>query len=64
MLGQQRQDGQRESRGFTGPSLRGADQIFAGENNREGAKLDRGGLRETHCLRAAHDLRREAKIFK
>ena len=64
MLGEKREDGQREGRRFAGAGLRGADQIFAGENNWESAELDRRRLRETHRLRAAHDLRREAKIFK
>ena len=64
MLGQKCQDGQGKGGRFAGTGLRGADQILAGEDNREGAELDRRGLRETHCLCAAHDLRREAKILK
>ena len=64
MFREKRQDGQSEGGGLAGAGLRGADQIFAGENNREGAELDRRRLGEPHRLGAAHHLGREAKIFK
>ena len=64
MLRQKRQDGQSESGGLAGAGLGGADQVFAGENNRKGAKLDGRGFGEPHRLGAAHHLGRQAKIFK
>ena len=64
VLREQREDGKREGRRLAGAGLRGADQIFAGENNREGAKLDWRRLGKAHRLGAAHDFRRQAKIFK
>ena len=64
VLREKGQDGQSEGGGLAGAGLRGADQVLAGENNRKGAKLDRRGLGEPHRLGAAHDLGRQAKIFK
>ena len=59
-----RQNRQSESGGFSGTGLGGADQIFAGENNGEGAKLDGRWLGETHRLHAAHDFRGKIEIME
>ena len=64
MVSEQRQNRQRESGGFSGAGLGGADQIFAGENNGEGAKLDRGRFGETHRLHAAHHFRGKIEIIE
>ncbi len=61
---EQRQDRKGERRRFAGAGLRGADQIFARENNRKRAQLDRRRLGETHRLRAAHDFRQKSEIIK
>ena len=53
-MSEQRQNRKRESSGFSGAGLSSADQIFAGENNGEGAKLDRGRFGEAHRLDAAN----------
>ena len=53
-MSEQRQNRKREGGGFAGAGLGGTDQIFAGENNGEGAKLDRGRLGEAHRLDAAN----------
>jgi len=37
------QQGQREASGLAGAGLRGAEQIFAGENDGDGLRLDGGG---------------------
>src|SRR5205823_13017816 len=50
VMSEQRQNRKREGSGFSGTGLGGADQILAGENNGEGAKLDWGGLSEAHRL--------------
>src|SRR5205085_10831867 len=62
--GEQGKNWKGEGRGLAGAGLRGADQVFPGENNRESAELDRRGFGEAHRLRAAHNFRRKAKIFK
>ena len=59
-----RQNWQGKRRRLAGACLRGADQIFARQNNGKGAELDRGRLGETHRLRAAHDFRRKSEIIK
>ena len=64
MFGEERQDGQRESRGLARASLGGADQVLPGKNDRKRAELNRGRLAETHCLGPAHHFIREAKIFE
>jgi hypothetical protein len=38
------QQRQREAGGLARAGLRGAEQVFAGEDNRDGLRLDRGGL--------------------
>src|SRR5438270_11416573 len=63
-MSEQRQNRKREGGGFSGAGLGGADQIFAGENNGEGAKLDRGRLGKTHRLHAAHHFERKVEIVK
>jgi hypothetical protein len=37
------QQGQREAGGLAGAGLRGAEQVFAGENDGDGLRLDGGG---------------------
>src|SRR5205085_9968720 len=64
VLRQKCEDGEREGGSLAGAGLCGADQIFSGENNRKGAKLDRRGRGESHRLSATHHFGREAKIFK
>ena len=64
VMSEQRQNRKRESRGFAGAGLGGADQIFAGENNGEGAKLDRRRLGEAHRLHAAHHFRGKIEIIE
>ena len=55
VLAEQRHNWQRECSGFAGAGLRGANQIFSFEDNREGAELNRGRLGETHSLGPPHD---------
>jgi len=64
VMSEQRQNGKREGSGFSGAGLGGADQIFAGENDREGAKLDRGRLSEPHRLHAAHHFSGKIEIIE
>ncbi|MEY2585029.1 MAG: hypothetical protein QOD80_1055, partial [Verrucomicrobiota bacterium] len=64
MLGEERQDGQRERRCLARAGLGGADQVLPGKNDRKRAELDRGRLAETHCLGSAHHFIRETKIFE
>ena len=64
VLSKQGENGKRECRRLAGAGLGGADQVLAGKNNRESAKLDRRGFGEAHRLGAAYDFRREPKIFK
>src|SRR5437868_13176337 len=64
VMSEQRQNRKREGSGFSGAGLGGADQIFAGENNGEGAKLDRGRLSKTHRLHAAHHFGRKVEIIE
>src|SRR5437868_8291038 len=64
VMSEQRQNRKREGSGFSGPGLGGADQILAGENNGEGAKLDWGGLSEAHRLHTAHHFGRKVEIIE
>ena len=64
MVSEQRQNRKCESGGFSGARLSGTNQILAGENNGEGAKLDRGRFGKTHCLDAAHHFSRKIEIVK
>ena len=64
VLGEQRQNRQREGRGFAGAGLRGADQIFAGKNDWECAELNRRRLGKAHRLGAANHFRGKTEIFK
>ena len=64
VLRQEGEDGKREGRSLAGASLGGADQVFAGKNNRKSAELDRRGRGESHRLSATHHLGRQTKIFK
>ena len=59
-----RENRKSEGRGLSGAGLGGADQIFAGENNGEGAKLDGRRFGETHRLHAAHDFRGKIEILE
>ena len=63
-MSQQRQNRKRESSGFAGAGLGGPDQIFAGENDGEGAQLDRGRFGEAHRLHPAHHFGRKVKIIE
>src|SRR5438874_1879488 len=64
VMSEQRQNRKREGSGFSGTGLGGADQILAGENNGEGAKLDWGGLSEAHRLHTAHHFGRKVEIIE
>src|SRR5437016_11283498 len=64
VMSKQRQNRKCEGGGFASAGLGGADQILAGENNGEGAKLDRGRFGKTHCLDAAHHFSRKIEIVK
>ena len=63
-MSEQRQNRKRESSGFAGAGLGGADKIFAGENDGEGAQLDRGRFGEAHRLRPAHHFGRKVEIIE
>jgi hypothetical protein len=63
-MSEQRENRKREGSGFSGAGLGGADQIFAGENNGEGAKLDRGRFGEAHRLHAAHHFSGKIEIIE
>ena len=39
------EEGKREAGGLAGAGLRGAEQVFAGEHDGNGLRLDRRGLR-------------------
>ena len=56
MMTEDRQNRERKCRRFASTCLCSADQVFAGENDRERAELDRGRLGEAHCLRSANYL--------
>src|SRR5205814_10109191 len=64
VMSEQRQNRKRESSGFSGAGLGGADQIFAGEHNGEGAKLDRRRLSEPHRLHAADHFSGKIEILE
>ena len=52
VLAEFREDRQRKGGGLAGARLRAADDVLPGENQRNGAKLDGGGLDVTHRLDA------------
>ena len=51
-------------RRFASTGLRGTDQVFAGENDRERAQLDGRRLGEPHCLRPANYFGRKSEIVE
>ena len=64
VLCKQSEDRKSECCGFAGARLRSADQIFPGQNNRKGTKLDWGWLDKSHRLRSPHNIWRKSEIIK
>ncbi len=64
VFGQVGQNREGERGGLAGAGLRGADQVFAREDDRERPELDGRGIGEPHRLGSFDDLGREAKILK
>jgi hypothetical protein len=59
--GQPLQNGQGEAGGLAGAGLGGAQQVFPGENNGDGLRLDGGGLGIALVRYGAEQLRPEAE---
>jgi hypothetical protein len=55
VMTQHRQNREREGSGLSGAGLGGADEVFAGEDDRKRAQLDRCGIDKSHRLHAVHD---------
>jgi hypothetical protein len=55
------EDGQREPGGLAGAGLGGAQQVFAGEDDGDGLRLDGGGLGIALLRYGAEQLRPEAE---
>ena len=58
------EDGKRERCRLAGAGLCGCDEVATGENNRNGAQLDRGRFRVAHPLCSVQDGFRQAEILK
>jgi hypothetical protein len=61
LLRKKLEDRQREAGGLAGSGLRGAEKVFAGENDGDGLRLDRGGNGVALLGDSAEQLGRQAE---
>ena len=64
VLLEEREQREHERGGLAGAGLRGADDVLAGEDEREGLKLDFGGIEKSHRLHAVDHVVGKAEILK